>query len=295
MTDISTIVVSALAAVGATDGAQLTMPPHPEFDAMGRAIDELRNEMRRAIDVGEPKRKIVQIFLRASDISAEAAGAEALHKKKKDLKMHAAFREIGLRVDLLRAQSLTDLEKAGRRFMGRPGEGTKIGTPPPPHLITLGDLFPRHSQDQARKLSQDLQLLSKLSLTNFEALVADPTAPRPRSGPEKRLLPLSSIRADEQAQPARHSIRIGWQSILKRWGAAKSSRRQFYFRTRRGDIGLLMDFIDSRPRLNLNAKPLSAPSTRASFATRSSFPAAPTPHTVCRAPTLTNVRRSPSC
>jgi hypothetical protein len=201
MTDISTIVVSALAAVGATDGAQLTMPPHPEFDAMGRAIDELRNEMRRAIDVGEPKRKIVQIFLRASDISAEAAGAEALHKKKKDLKRPAAFRVIGLRVDLLRAQSLTDLEKAGRRFMGRPGEGTKIGTPPPPHLITLGDLFPRHSQDQARKLSQDLQLLSKLSLTNFEALVADPTAPRPRSGPEKRLLPLSSIRADEQAQP----------------------------------------------------------------------------------------------
>jgi hypothetical protein len=46
-----------------------------------------------------------------------------------------------------------------------------------------------------------LQLLGKMTEAAFEALAADPTAPRPRWGPNKRALPLSAIRADERAQP----------------------------------------------------------------------------------------------
>jgi hypothetical protein len=162
--------------------------------------DELRNEMRRAMEARE-KSEIARVFIRATDISAKATGSEARYKKGKDIKRHVAFREIGLRVDLLRAQWLVETEKAKLRFMGRPAKGQKAGTPAPPHLLTLSDFFPRHLQDQARKLSQDLQLLSKLSPEEFEALVADPDAPRPRWGREIRVLPLSAIRFDERAQP----------------------------------------------------------------------------------------------
>jgi len=106
-------------AAGAHDGA----------DAMGRAVEETRDAMRRAIDEARPKAEIVSVFIRASDISAEATGSEARYKKGKDLKRHAAFRETALRVDLLRAKWLTALEKTGRRFMGKPKKGQKAGTP----------------------------------------------------------------------------------------------------------------------------------------------------------------------
>jgi hypothetical protein len=47
--------------------------------------DELRNEMRRAIEARE-KSEIARVFIRATDISAKATGSEARYKKGKDLK-----------------------------------------------------------------------------------------------------------------------------------------------------------------------------------------------------------------
>jgi hypothetical protein len=177
-----------------------TKLPSPEqLDAMRREIDEARDAMRAAIEEARPKPEIVKIFIRANHISAEAAGAEVRFRKEKKFESQNAARAIALRVDCLRGQSLKDLEKAGRRFMGRPGEGVKIGTPPPPHLIVLDDLD--LGGNAGRRESQDLQLLAELTPEEFEALVADPTAPRPRSGPEKRILLLSAIRVDERTQP----------------------------------------------------------------------------------------------
>jgi hypothetical protein len=170
-----------------------TKLPSPE------QLDTMRDAMRVAIAEARPKAEIVQIFIRANQISAEAAGAEVRFKKEKKFESQNAAREIGLRVDRLRAQSLVDLEKAKLRFMGRPGEGIKIGTPPDPHLIVLDDLD--LGGNAGRVESQDLQLLADMSAAAFEALVADPDAPRPRSGPEKRVLPLSAIRLDERTQP----------------------------------------------------------------------------------------------
>jgi hypothetical protein len=132
MTDISVAESGEPNAAGANDGA----------DALCRQIEEVRAAMRNAIEEARPKPEIVEIFIRATDVSDRAAGAEALYKKKKDLKRHAKFREVAQRSDLLRAQWLTSLEKAGRRFMGVPGKGVKIGTPPDPNLIVLTDLFP---------------------------------------------------------------------------------------------------------------------------------------------------------
>jgi hypothetical protein len=170
--------------------------PLPDFDAMRRELEEARDAMRRAIEEVRAKPEIVQIFIRANQISVDAT---VRSRKKKNSTSHYAFRQIALRVDRLRGQWLKDLEKAGRRFMGRPGEGVKIGTPPPSDLIVLDDLD--LGGNAGRRESQDLQLLADMSPEAFEALVADPTAPRPRSGPEKRVLLLSAIRVDERAQP----------------------------------------------------------------------------------------------
>jgi hypothetical protein len=102
--------------------------PLPDFDAMRRELEEARDAMRRAIEEVRAKPEIVQIFIRANQISVDAT---VRSRKKKNSTSHYAFREIALRVDRLRGKWLKDLEKAGRRFMGRPGEGVKIGTPPP--------------------------------------------------------------------------------------------------------------------------------------------------------------------
>jgi hypothetical protein len=171
----------------------------PDFGAMRRELEEARGAMCAAIEEARAKSEIVPIFIRANHISAEAAGAEVRFQKEKRFESQNAAREIALRVDCFRGQSLKDLEKAGRRFMGRPGDGIKIGTPPDPHLIVLDDLG--LGGNAGRRESQDLQLLADMSPEAFEALVADPTAPRPRSGPEKCLLSLSEIRADKRAQP----------------------------------------------------------------------------------------------
>jgi hypothetical protein len=173
--------------------------PLPDFGARRREIEEARDAMRRAIEEARAKPEIVQIFIRANQISAEAAGAEVRYQKEKKFESQNAAREIALRVDCFRGQWLKSLEKAGRRFMGRPGDGIKIGTPPDPHLIVLDDLG--LGGNAGRRQSQDLQLLADMPPEEFEALVADPTAPRPRSGPEKCLLSLSEIRADKRAQP----------------------------------------------------------------------------------------------
>jgi hypothetical protein len=170
--------------------------PLPDFDTMHRELEEARGAMQGAIEEARAKPEILQIFIRANQISADAT---ARSRRKRNSTSHYAFREIALRVDRLRGQWLKDLEKAGRRFMGRPGEGIKIGTPPPPHLIVLEDLD--LGENAGRRESQDLQLLADMSPEAFEALVADPTAPRPRSGPERCLLSLSEIRADKRAQP----------------------------------------------------------------------------------------------
>jgi ParB-like nuclease domain len=173
--------------------------PRRDPDTMRRELEEVRDAMRVAIEEARAKPEIVQIFIRANQISGNASVLEALSKKKKNSASHYAFREIALRVDCLRGQWLKDLQKAGRRFMGQPGEGVQIGTPPPPNLIVLEDLD--LGGNAGRIQSQDLQLLADMSPAAFEALVADPTAPRPRSGPEKRVLPLSAIRLDERTQP----------------------------------------------------------------------------------------------
>src|SRR5258706_13801303 len=86
--------------------------------------DELRNEMRRAMEARE-KAEIARVFIRATDISAKATGSEARYKKGKDIKRHVAFREIGLRVDLLRAQWLVETEKARARSLVRPAKAQK--------------------------------------------------------------------------------------------------------------------------------------------------------------------------
>jgi hypothetical protein len=163
--------------------------PLPDFG-------EARDAMQRAIEEARAKAEILEIFIRANQISADAT---VRSRRKRNSTSHYAFREIALRADRLRGQWLKDLEKAGRRFMGRPEEGVKIGTPPPPHLIVLDDLD--LGGNAGRRESQDLQLLADMSAAAFEVLVANPTAPRPRSGPEKRILSLSEIRIDPCVQP----------------------------------------------------------------------------------------------
>src|SRR5262245_58092645 len=132
---------------------------------MRRELEEARDAMRRAIEEARAKPEIVQIFIRANQISADATVLEASSRRKKNYTSHYVFREIALRVDRLRGKWLKDLEKAGRRFMGRPGEGVKIGTPPPPHLIVLDDLD--LGGNAGRRESQDLQLLADMSPAAF--------------------------------------------------------------------------------------------------------------------------------
>jgi hypothetical protein len=163
---------------------------------MRRELEEARGAMGRAIEEARAKSEIVEIFLRANQISVDAT---VRSRRKRNSTSHYAFREIALRADRLKGRWLKDLEKAGRRFMGRPEEGVKIGTPPPPHLIVLDDLG--LGGNAGRRESQDLQLLADMSSEAFEVVVADPAAPRPRWGPEKRVLPLSAIRLDERTQP----------------------------------------------------------------------------------------------
>ena len=170
--------------------------PRPDLDTMRRELEEARGAMGRAIEEARAKPEILHIFIRANQISADAT---VRSRRKRNSTSHYAFREIALRADRLRGQWLKDLEKAGRRFMGRPEEGVKAGTPPPAHLIVLDDLG--LGGNAGRRESQDLQLLADMSPEEFEALVADPTAPRPRSGPEKRILSLSEIRIDPCVQP----------------------------------------------------------------------------------------------
>jgi ParB/Sulfiredoxin domain len=170
--------------------------PLPDFDAMRRELEEARSAMQRVIEEARAKPEILKIFLRANQISADA---NVRSRRKRNSTSHYAFREIALRADRLRGQWLKDLEKAGLRYMGRPEEGVKIGTPPPPHLLVLDDLD--LGGNAGRRESQDLQLLADMSAAAFEVLVADPDAPRPRSGSEKRILSLSEIRLDERTQP----------------------------------------------------------------------------------------------
>jgi hypothetical protein len=81
-------------------------------------LEEARDAMRVAIEEARAKPEIVQIFIRANQISADANVSEALYKRKKNSASHYAFREIALRVDCLRGQWLKDLQKAGRRYPG---------------------------------------------------------------------------------------------------------------------------------------------------------------------------------
>jgi hypothetical protein len=171
-----------------------------DVDTLRRELEEVRDAMRLAIAEAREKSEIVGLFLRGNQISTDAAVLEARAKKKKNSVSHLAFREIGLRVDSLRGQWLKDLKTAGRRFMGQPGDGVRIGTPAPPHLIVLDDLG--LGGEPGRTESQNLQLLADRLLEEFEALVADPKAKRPHWGGRKiRVVPLSAIRGDEQAQP----------------------------------------------------------------------------------------------
>jgi ParB-like nuclease domain len=184
-----------IATVAGALGSMDVLTSPPDYDA-------LRKEMRRAIEARE-KLEIVPVFKRATHISAKATGSETQYKKEKNTKSHAASREIALRVDCLRGLWLKDLEEKRLRYMGRPAKGEKIGTKPDPKLITLDDLG--LDGDLGRVESQNLQLLAEMPPEEFEALVADPTAPRPRVGNlsrgERRTLLLSAIRVDERAQP----------------------------------------------------------------------------------------------
>ena len=91
--------------------------PRPDLDTMRRELEEARGAMGRAIEEARAKSEIVEIFLRANQISVDAT---VRSRRKRNSTSHYAFREIALRADRLRGQWLKDLEKAGRRFMGRP-------------------------------------------------------------------------------------------------------------------------------------------------------------------------------
>ena len=91
--------------------------PLPDFGAMRRELEEVREEMIRAIAEARAKPEILHTFIRANQISADAT---VRSRRKRNSTSHYAFREIALRADRLKGRWLKDLEKAGRRFMGRP-------------------------------------------------------------------------------------------------------------------------------------------------------------------------------
>src|SRR5258708_6980762 len=170
--------------------------PRPDLDTMRRELEEARHAMRAAIEARK-KPDIVHIFVQVRHIHAEAAGSETYFAEANNTEARRSGREVRLGAECLMGQWLADLETAELRYMGRPGKGTKIGTPPDPGLITLDDLgIDRHE-------SQRWQAVAKLSPEEFAALVADETAtsallrqfPESRSpaGPKIYTISLSSI------------------------------------------------------------------------------------------------------
>jgi hypothetical protein len=163
---------------------------------MYAAIVAARDAMRTAIEARQ-KPDIVQIFVRVRHIHAEAAGSETYFAEANNTEARRSGREVRLGAECVMGQWLADLETAELRYMGRPGKGTKIGTPPDPGLITLDDLgIDRHE-------SQRWQAVAKLTAEEFAALVADEMAtsallrqfpePRPSPGPKIHNIALSSI------------------------------------------------------------------------------------------------------
>jgi hypothetical protein len=141
----------------------------PDFDAMRGAIEAARDVMRTAIEARK-KPEVVQIFVRVRHIHAEAAGSETYFAEANNTEARRSGREVRLGAECQMGQWLVDLETAELRYMGRPGKGTKIGTPPDPGLITLDDLgIDRHE-------SQRWQAVAKLTAEEFATLVADDTA-----------------------------------------------------------------------------------------------------------------------
>jgi ParB/RepB/Spo0J family partition protein len=174
----------------------LAPSPQPDFEAWRGAIDAARDAMLTVIEA-RAKTEIVRIFIQVRHIRAEAAGSETYFEEAKNAESQHKAREVRLNAECLMGQWLTDLETAELRYMGRPGKGTKIGTPPDPELITLDDLgIDRHE-------SQRWQAVAKLTAEKFAAMVADDAAksallrqlPESRSaqGPKVHSIALSSI------------------------------------------------------------------------------------------------------
>jgi ParB/RepB/Spo0J family partition protein len=163
---------------------------------MRRELEEARHAMRAAIEARK-KPDIVHIFVQVRNIHAEAAGSETYFAEANNTEARRSGREVRLGAEGVMGGWLADLETAQLRYMGRPGKGTKIGTPPDPGLITLDDLgIDRHE-------SQRWQAVAKLSPEEFAALVADDAATsallrqlpesRPSQGPKVLNIALSSI------------------------------------------------------------------------------------------------------
>src|SRR6266436_3438792 len=171
----------------------------PGFEAIYAAIEAAREAMCTAIEARQ-KPDIVHIFVRVRHIHAEAAASETYFAEANNTEARRSGREVRLAAESVMGQWLVDLETAGLRYMGRPGKGTKIGTPPDPCLITLDDLgIDRHE-------SQHWQAVAKLTAEEFAAFVASdkPTSALIQQLPEKHLLPLSAIRVDGNVQPRKY-------------------------------------------------------------------------------------------
>ena len=98
----------------------------PDFDAMRRKIEEVREEMSRAIEARDVP-AIERVFVRAMHVLADAQGLAARYKQEKNVESRYASNEIVLGIEHLRGQWLITTERVGLRFL-QP-KNTKFGAP----------------------------------------------------------------------------------------------------------------------------------------------------------------------
>jgi len=193
-------------------------------------LDELRHAMRAAIEARDIS-EIERVFVWAHQILTNAQVYELRYKRGKNIESQRRYWEIALGIERLRGQWLIDTEKAALRLI-RPKD-TKFGVPTGLVVLDAPGRPPRIFID--RKKSQDLQAFAGLSEEQFKAVLADKTkmltvagvlrlyaTPKPGHSigvlgmkSTKRLLPLSAIRVDEQAQPRPRLLAQGARQRLR--------------------------------------------------------------------------------
>jgi hypothetical protein len=189
------------------------MVQSPTIGEPVKGAQSISDAMRAAIERRDVP-DIEKVFARAKEAHDRAAGSEIYFKEKKDVANQLASYQKRLRTERLMGRWLIELAEKKLRYMGRPSEGTKVGTPTDPNIITLEKL------GVSRKESQEWRALARMPKAEFEALLSNPkltTAPLGRQFSKKsqqnaatgvpvrkgeiRLLSLSAIRVDERAQP----------------------------------------------------------------------------------------------